>query len=174
MDEDAARTSGRPTAAKGRAGKTAGRAEDAAAAAAGSRAAGAAAADAGNRAADVMTRLIEAADVGKVYAAPIQHGDTLLIPAAEVLAVAGFGMGAGTGSAPDPRGRSRAGGGGGGGGGGRTLARGVAVVVSTPDGVRVEPIVDLTKIALAGLTALGFVWASWRGVSRGPRLFGRG
>lgn len=144
MDDDAARTSGQSAAA------------------------------AGGRAADVMLRLIEAADASKVYAAPIQHGETLLIPAAEVLAVAGFGIGAGTGSGPDSSGRPRAGGGGGGGGGGRTLARGVAVIVSSPDGVRVEPVVDVTKIALAALTAAGFVWAAWRGASRGMRLFGRG
>jgi uncharacterized spore protein YtfJ len=113
-----------------------------------------------------MTRLLDAADASKVYATPIVHGDALIIPAAEVLAVAGFGIGAGSGSGPDPEGRQREGGGGGGGGGGRTLARGVAVVVSTPEGVRVEPIVDVTKIALAALTAFGFVWASWRGMSR--------
>ena len=134
---------------------------------------GQAASAAGGRAADVMTRLIEAADVEKVFAPPIAHGDTLLIPAAEVVAIAGFGVGAGSGSGPDADGRTRRGGGGGGGGGGRTLSRGVAVVVSSADGVRVEPIVDLTKIALAGLTALGFVWASWRAARRGSgsRLF---
>jgi hypothetical protein len=33
----------------------------------------------------------------------------------------------------------------------------VAVVVASPEGVRVEPVVDITKIALAGLTALGFM-----------------
>ena len=135
---------------------------------------GRAASESGGRAADVMTRLIEAADVSKVYSEPIAHGDTLMIPAAEVLAVAGFGIGGGSGSGPDAEGRPRSGGGGGGGGGGRTLARGVAVIVSTPEGVRVEPIIDVTKIALAGLTALGFVWAAWRGVSRGARLFRRG
>lgn len=129
---------------------------------------------AGDRAADVMTRLIGAADASRVYAEPVAHGDTLLIPAAEVLAVAGFGIGAGSGSGPDAEGRLRSGGGGGGGGGGRTLARGVAVIVSTPDGVRVEPVIDVTKIALAALTAAGFVWAAWRGLSRGPRFFGRG
>ena len=139
---------------------------------------GQAASAAGGRAADVMTRLLEAADVSRVYSEPIAHGDTLMIPAAEVLAVAGFGMGAGSGSGPDAEGRARSGGGGGGGGGGRTMARSVAVIVSTPEGVRVEPVVDVTKIALAGLTALGFVWSAWRGLSRGaargPRLFGRG
>jgi uncharacterized spore protein YtfJ len=114
----------------------------------------------GGRAADVLERLIAAADVTKVYGEPIRHGDRLLLPAAEVLAVAGIGMGSGSGI--DSRTRRR-GGGGGGGGGGRTLARTVAVIVSDPEGVRVEPVFDYTKIALAALTAAGFVWASWRG-----------
>jgi uncharacterized spore protein YtfJ len=45
----------------------------------------------------------------------------------------------------------------GGGGGGRILSRPVAVVIASPEGVRVEPVVDITKVALAGLTALGFM-----------------
>jgi uncharacterized spore protein YtfJ len=117
---------------------------------------------AANRAGDVMERLIASADIAKVFAPPIAHGDRLLIPAAEVLAAAGFGMGSGTGNA----GRARRGGGGGGGGGGSTLARGVAVIVSSPEGVEVRPVIDVTKIALAALTAAGFVWAAWRGMSK--------
>jgi uncharacterized spore protein YtfJ len=115
-----------------------------------------------NRAGDVMERLIASADVAKVYAAPITHGDRLLIPAAEVVAAAGFGMGSGTGDT----GRARRGGGGGGGGGGTTLARSVAVIVSSPDGVEIRPVIDVTKIALAALTAAGFVWAAWKGMSK--------
>ena len=37
------------------------------------------------------------------------------------------------------------------------LSRPVAVVVASPEGVRVEPVIDLTKLALAGLTAVGFM-----------------
>jgi uncharacterized spore protein YtfJ len=123
------------------------------------------------KAAEVMERLIAAADVSKVYAAPITHGDRLLIPAAEVLAAAGFGMGSGTADPGDRAGRPRAGGGGGGGGGGKTLARSVAVIVSSPEGVEVRPVIDLTKIALAALTAAGFVWAAWNGISRPKKSF---
>jgi len=126
-----------------------------------------AAAKPGEQVAGVMERLISAADVSKVYAQPILHGDTLLLPAAEVLAVAGFGIGSGGGAGPG--GRSR-GSGGGGGGGGQALARGVAVVVSSPEGVSVRPVFDYTKIALAALTAAGFVWASWKGMAR-PKRF---
>ena len=127
---------------------------------------------AANRAGDVMERLIASADVAKVYASPIAHGDRLLIPAAEVVAAAGFGMGSGAGETD----RARRGGGGGGGGGGSTLARSVAVIVSSPEGVEVRPVIDLTKIALAALTAAGFVWAAWKGMSKGSKptgFFGR-
>ncbi len=124
---------------------------------------------AADRAAEVLERLLSAADVSRVYGAPIRHGDTLLLPAAEILAVAGFGAGSGSGSRRDSPGQAQGeGSGGGGGGGGRTLARSVAVIVSSPEGVRVEPVFDFTKIALAALTAAGFVWASWRGMAK-PR-----
>jgi uncharacterized spore protein YtfJ len=124
-----------------------------------------------DRAARVMESLIAAADVSRVYGPPISREDTLLIPAAEVLAVAGFGMGGGSGSAPSAGGSTRHGRGGGGGGGGRTLARSVAVIVASPAGVEVKPIFDVTKIALAALTAAGFIWGSWRAMAQ-PRRSG--
>ena len=124
---------------------------------------------AARRAAGVMERLIDAADVSKVYAAPIAHGDRLLIPAAEVLAAAGFGMGSGAGDMGARGGLARRGGGGGGGGGGKTLARSVAVIVSSPEGVEVRPVIDVTKIALAALTAAGFVWAALRQMSKASK-----
>lgn len=112
---------------------------------------------------------LETADVGRVYGEPIQHGETIIIPAAEVLTGMGFGMGYGAGSAqgegmPEGEGTesgpgrgSGSGSGGGGGGAGRTLSRPVAVIVASPDGVQVQPVVDPTKIALAALTAFGFM-----------------
>jgi uncharacterized spore protein YtfJ len=100
----------------------------------------------GDRVAAVMEKLISAADVSRVYGEPIRHGETLLLPAAEILAIAGFGMGSGSGTSdaasPHPR---RRGAGGGGGGGGRTLARTVAVIA-------------------------GFVWAHWKAASKGKRF----
>jgi uncharacterized spore protein YtfJ len=64
----------------------------------------------------------------------------------------GFGMGVGSGGSDEQTGE-----GGGGGGGGFSLSRPVAVIVSGPDGVRVEPVIDATKIALAALTAGAFI-----------------
>lgn len=110
---------------------------------------------------ETMDKFLAAASVEAVYGAPIQNGDTLIIPTAEVLSGMGFGLGTGVGdnAAKDEAGNpmKSMGGGGGGGGGGRVLSRPVAVVIASPEGVRVEPVVDVTKVALAALTAGGFI-----------------
>jgi uncharacterized spore protein YtfJ len=111
-----------------------------------------------------MERFMASADVGHVYDEPIEHGDLVLIPAAEVVAALGFG--AGYGSGPHEEGEAQ-GVGGGGGGGGRTLSRPVAAIVVSPEGVRVEPVVDVTKIALAALTAAGFMFSMMTKMKRG-------
>jgi uncharacterized spore protein YtfJ len=107
---------------------------------------------------DTMEEFLAASDVRVVYGEPIQHDDTMIIPTAEILCGFGFGIGSGSGtdSGENPDKPSQ-GSGSGGGGGGRILSRPVAVVVASPEGVRVEPVIDITKIALAGLTALGFM-----------------
>ena len=104
---------------------------------------------------------LESATVDAAYGNPIESGDTLIIPTAEVLSIVGFGVGSGYGSgaSSDEQGGMGSGGGGGGGGGGRVLSRPVAVVIASPQGVRVEPVFDVTKIALAALTAGGFMAA---------------
>jgi uncharacterized spore protein YtfJ len=99
-----------------------------------------------------LERFLDTADVKHVYGEPIQHGDTVVIPTAEVLTGLGFGAGSGSGAGGDGEGS-----GGGGGGGGRTLSRPVAIVVISPDGVRIQEVVDPTKIALAAITAGGFM-----------------
>jgi uncharacterized spore protein YtfJ len=98
----------------------------------------------------VMEKFLSAADVQAVYGEPVLHGEHMVIPSAEVLSAVGFGLGSGGGPGGE-------GGGGGGGGGGRMLSRPVAAIIAGPDGVRIEPIVDVTKIALAFLTAVGFM-----------------
>ncbi len=113
---------------------------------------------------DTINSFLEVADVSRAYGEPVQSGDNLIIPAAEVLAGMGFGVGAGFG-----RGNQKdesQGGGSGGGGGGRVLSRPVAVVIASPEGVRVEPVLDVTKIALAALTAGGFMLATLARMSR--------
>lgn len=123
---------------------------------------------------ETMEALLAVADVSAVYGEPIEHGDTIIIPAAEVLCGMGFGLGYGEGSesVADREGKDtpragNSGRGGGGGGGGRSFSRPVAVIVAEPDGVRVEPVVDVTKIALAALTAAGFMLGMIARMSRG-------
>jgi uncharacterized spore protein YtfJ len=101
------------------------------------------------------------ADVSKVYGRPIKHEGTMIVPAAEVLWAGGYGAGSGFGEGGplkeeddfDRRDFE------GTGGGGHTFARPVAVIIASEDGVRVEPVIDPTKIFMAALTAGGFMAA---------------
>jgi uncharacterized spore protein YtfJ len=107
---------------------------------------------------NTLDKFLAASSVDAVYGEPIRHADTLIIPTAEVLSGLGFGAADGSGGPADEKTGARPWGGGGG-GGGRILTRPVAVVVVSPEGgVRVQPVVDKTKIWLAGLTAFGFAF----------------
>lgn len=112
-----------------------------------------------------MDKFFQTAHVNSVYGAPVKHGDTTIIPTAEVIAYSGFGVGGGGGSGPEGTG-----GGSGGGGGGSALSRPVAVIVAGPEGVEVKTVLDLTKIALAALTAWGFMGAMAMRMMRKPKL----
>jgi len=103
-----------------------------------------------------MDKFLSAAHVEAVYGPPVSQGENIVIPAAEVLSIAGFGLGSGSGSQVSAN-PENTGSGGGGGGGGRVLARPVAAIVISPSGVHIKPIVDVTKIALAVFTTLGFM-----------------
>ena len=124
-----------------------------------------------------MKAFIEAASVDRVYGAPVEVGETKIIPAAENLVVMGFGAGFGYGTSefesneetPSSGEGIGEGGGGGGGGGGRTLSRPVAVIIASPEGVRVEPVADRTKVIMAAITAAGFVAGMFLRMTRGPR-----
>jgi uncharacterized spore protein YtfJ len=100
------------------------------------------------------------ADVSRVYGKPVIHENTVIIPAAEVLWAGGFGSGGGFGEGPVQMDEELGWGGGmGSGGGGRSFARPVAVIIASATGVRVEPVIDPTKILLAAFTAGGFIAA---------------
>jgi uncharacterized spore protein YtfJ len=105
-----------------------------------------------------MTTIQEVASVKQVFGEPKTVGDRTVIPVAAVSYGFGFGYGRGTegGNGDATPGRE----GGGGGGGGRVHARPVAVLELTPERVRVEPIVDASRIALAGI-ALGAWSVFW-------------
>ena len=100
---------------------------------------------------DLLARLFEITKPGAVFSQPVSQGEYTVITASELTAGMGVGYGGGGGSGsgqstPEKQ-ESGVGFGGGGGGGGVTLARPVAAIIIGPEGVRVEPIVDATKIA---------------------------
>jgi len=101
-----------------------------------------------------MDQFLDAAKVEAVYGQPLQQGDMVIIPSAEVFSVMGFGLGSGVNTDQDQVGKDE---GVGGGGGGRVFSRPVAVIIASPEGVRIEPVVDLTKVILAALTTFGFM-----------------
>jgi len=124
----------------------------------------------------ILEKFVETARPTSVFAPPLSAGDYTIITASEVYAGMGVGFGGGGGSAPaapeTPTGDQPpaeqpaeeeevegfgpgSGLGYGGGGGGVTMARPVAAITIGPDGVRVEPIVDATKIAIALFTTIG-------------------
>ncbi len=123
---------------------------------------------------EILEKFVETARPSSVFAPPLTAGDYTVITASEVYAGMGVGFGGGGGSAPaapkEPAGDqppaespkagedelpAGSGVGYGGGGGGVTMGRPVAAITIGPDGVRVEPIVDATKVALAFFTTIG-------------------
>jgi uncharacterized spore protein YtfJ len=110
---------------------------------------------------DVIGKLLGTSGASVVYGRPIKQGEVTIIPAAEVVAGVGFGSGFGYGlTSEDDDMPSNLGGGERAVGAGRTFSRPVAVVIISPEGVRVEPVRDRTKVLLAALTAGGFMAAT--------------
>ena len=115
---------------------------------------------------DVVEDLRRKANVNAAFGRPVTAEGRTVIPVAEV----GYGFGLGFGSA-GAEGEEAAEGEGGGGGGG-VRARPLGVVEVTAEGVRVEPVVDEQKIALAGVLLTGWI-VYW--VARAlVHIFGRG
>ena len=127
----------------------------------------------------MLGRILSAAQPGAVYSEPLTKGAYTVITASEVNAGGGFGSGVGS-TQPAPRQRETASdasqspaqpvnsSGGGMGGGGGSSWRPVALIIIGADGVSVRPVVDVTKIALAGVTVMGTVaMLLWR--MRGPK-----
>jgi uncharacterized spore protein YtfJ len=98
---------------------------------------------------------MDSAGVDLVFGEPVEKGETVIIPAAEIMTSMGFGMG-GSAKGED-----------GGGGGGYSTSRPVAVVIINGQDVRVEPVVDVTKVALAFFTAIGFMVATLAKMQKG-------
>ncbi|MCU0488670.1 MAG: hypothetical protein MUE67_06940 [Anaerolineales bacterium] len=102
---------------------------------------------------DNIDRFMATASVDAVFGEPFETEKGWIIPIAEVGSAMGFGVGTGSGQDEKLQGGS----GSGGGGGGWNFSRPVAVVVASAEGVQVQPVIDVTKIALAALTTAGFM-----------------
>jgi uncharacterized spore protein YtfJ len=115
---------------------------------------------------DSIDAFLKKTGVEAVYGPPVKDGDTLVIPMAEVLSTVGFGLGYSSGMTKPGADLNNTDGLGGG-GGGYGFSRPVAVIISSPQGVRVEPVVDVTKLGLAALTVLGFMFSMMARIRRG-------
>jgi uncharacterized spore protein YtfJ len=116
---------------------------------------------------DLVGRLFRVGEPGVVFGTPIVQGERTVVVASEVAIGVGAGAGFGSGNEAADAGESI---GGGGGGGGYSFGRPVAVIEIEPEGVRVTPIVDSTKIAVAVFTTVGamfFAWSRMRRIARG-------
>ncbi len=118
-------------------------------------------------ASELIGKLFDAAKPSGVFSEPVTTDTCTVITASEVSVGMGVGYGIGgnvdaqstetdgdpedEGETPTKQGDEV---GGGGGGGGAASARPVAVIKITADGVTVEPVVDVTKIALAMFTTV--------------------
>lgn len=118
----------------------------------------------------LIGRLFDIARTDAVFGEPLTRGDTTVIVASEL--VVGMGVGFGGGEGGDPDGEN--GSGGGGGGGGYALGRPVAVVTIDAQGVHVTPVFDLTKIAIAAITALGAMFIARRQMKRAANTLRHG
>ncbi len=110
----------------------------------------------------LMERIFSATQPGAVFGTPVAANGYTVITASEITAGGGFGFGRGSGPGSTDgqkagesgaqSGSQMGGMGSGGGGGGGSSGRPVAAIVIGPSGVQVQPIVDVTKLGLAGIT----------------------
>ena len=120
--------------------------------------------------ANVIEKLFSVTRPGAVFSEPVSAEGRTIITASEVMVGMGVGYGIGAGSATgeeteeeddqeaEAEMTSGEGYGGGGGGGGFSTGRPVAAIIVDSEGVRIEPIVDVTKISLAFFTVLGSIF----------------
>lgn len=104
---------------------------------------------------EVTDQIFGAASVDMVYAEPVEAGQYTIITASEVFAAGGIGSGYGSGIDDETL---EEGEGVGMGGGGTSSARPVAAIVIGPGGVRVEPIVDVSKLGIAFISAMAGIF----------------
>jgi uncharacterized spore protein YtfJ len=108
----------------------------------------------------IMERFLSVAQPRTVFGEPVTAGAYTVITACEVSIGGGYGYGRGIGPAATAGKEPGAGTpqmatGSGMGAGGGASGRPVAVISIGPDGVKVTPVPDATKIALASITVVG-------------------
>jgi len=113
---------------------------------------------------EFMNKLVSAANVNAVFGEPVQRGDTVVIPCAEISIGGGMGVGSGSDGGNEPKKLSW-----GTGAGGGTTGHPLAIIVISPEGVRVQPIMDMTKVALAVFTTATFMVLQLVRLSRAGR-----
>lgn len=113
---------------------------------------------------ELIGRLTAIAEPGVIFGAPLKVDDLTIFTASELMM--GLGAGFASGSGADPEHPGAGGSGGGGGGGGSSFGRPVAVISVGPQGVKVEPVVDVTKIVVTFFTALGAMFLARRAMRR--------
>ena len=104
-----------------------------------------------------IEKMVDELGVGAVFGEPIREGSVTVVPVAEVRFAFGYGYGSGRGRGEQAEGgpsRSEEGSGGGSGAGGRASAKGYVRI--SADDVRFEPVLDVTRLALAGIA-----FAAW-------------
>ena len=119
-----------------------------------------------------LDKIFSAAQPGAAFSPPVVSHNYTVITACEVGSGGGVGYGGGTAPAQE-KGEQAATekpvmtSGMGGGGGGGAMTRPVAAIIIGPDGVRVEPIVDVTKLGLAAIALAIPFFGIFRGLRRG-------
>ena len=109
------------------------------------------------------------ASVGAVFGEPVEVGDKVIIPVANIKY--GFGLGYGEGPTQSEEQQDARAPGQGGGAGGGIAARPVAVLEITDDGVTVKSVTDESKIALAGIFA--GIWSVYWTAKTLKAIFGK-
>ncbi|MGQ9516868.1 MAG: spore germination protein GerW family protein [Anaerolineae bacterium] len=118
---------------------------------------------------DIVSRFFQAleeskatASVQMVFGPPETRGEVTVVPAASVRYGVRFDMGANVPEEAEEAGPQGLGGGGGAG----SRARPVAVIEITPTEVKVHPIIDYSRLVMAGICALVWLMFLWSGVLR--------
>jgi uncharacterized spore protein YtfJ len=118
-----------------------------------------------------IEKMVDELGVGAVFGEPIKEGSVTVVPVADVRFAFGYGYGSGRGRGEEAEDGPRAeeGSGGGSGAGGRASAKGYLRI--SGDDVRFEPVLDVTRLALAGIA-----FAAWSvfWIGRTIRAVGQG